>query len=63
MPTVLYRFASIADLRDNLGTRMGATRIPQPWLSAIFAALPKFIVDATLVCSAGEKPSDSISGT
>jgi len=54
MPTVLYAFASMADLRDTVGTRLAACRIPPPLLSALFAAIPKFIGDAARVYPAGE---------
>ncbi len=48
MPTVLYRFASVADLRDNVGSRMQSSRIPSPLLTALFAAVPQFVADAAL---------------
>ena len=51
MPTVAYRFTSLANLRGNIGTRLATTRIPPPLLSAILGAIPKFIADAELAYS------------
>ena len=55
MPTVAYRFTSLANLRDNVGTRLAATRIPPPLLAAILGAIPKFIADAELAYTTGQQ--------
>jgi DNA (cytosine-5)-methyltransferase 1 len=54
MPTVAYRFTSLANLRDDVGTRLATTRIPPPLLSAVLGAIPKFIADAEVAYQTGQ---------